>query len=119
MIKNIATSLLVVSCAGLIAGCADNNVDNVPYCSESEGGLCQPADFPFVTELGPFSDACTAADMPRCMGAASLTTTVFTQPQVGQVCMKGAVAGPDGYVWLIATVSRWNKGNNHIVDVFD
>jgi len=48
-----------------------------------------------------------------------LTTTVFTQPQVGQVCMKGAVAGPDGYVWLIATVSRWNKGNNHIVDVFD
>lgn len=97
-------------------GC-DSGPDRTPYCETGSKDICAPPGLPFVTSARTRSDACpTGGD---CASPLTLTTTVMTQPEPGKICMKGTVAGKNGFAWLILRVSEWNQAETQLVHVLD
>ena len=117
--KHLTNTIGAALCLlGLTAGCDSTPVDLMPYCATDKGVLCAPAGFPYVTQIGSRSDACPSGGQP-CDKPMSKTTATVSNPEPGKVCMKGTVAGREGFAWLIVKLDEWNKAMYHIVSPFD
>jgi hypothetical protein len=111
---------LALGLLGLATGCDDSAVSTEPYCKAVAGvNVCDPAEFPYVTELGTRSDACPDPGRGSCDAPLSETTAVLSTPEDGKVCLKGTVAGREGFAWLIVQVSKWTEARFNIVETLD
>ena len=118
--KDLGASIGATLCLlGLVTGC-DSTPTPTAYCASEHGVLCAPAGFPYVAAIGSRSDACPGgiADA-SCAKPLSKTTNIVSNPAPGKVCMKGTVAGREGFAWLIVQVDQWDKPYHHIVSVLD
>jgi hypothetical protein len=120
--RNLTTSATIgatLCLLSLTTGCGSTPVDLMPYCAADKGVLCEPAGFPYATAIGSRSDACPTLAGMSCDKPMSKTTATVSNPETGKVCMKGTVAGREGFAWLIVKFDEWNKEMYHIVSVLD
>jgi hypothetical protein len=116
MMKKIAMGF--VACAlSLTTGCDSANVDQTPFCSEANRSICAPPGFPLVNAAGFRSDACPSGG--DCAAPLTKTTASLSQPETGKLCMKGTVAGRDGFAWLLLQVDQRNMSFKDVVEVLD
>jgi hypothetical protein len=121
MTKEQSSVVVATSCLGLLlaASCGSDPDVAMPYCASGNGLLCEPAAMPFVVSAGTRSDACPGVVGTPCTMPMSQSTTALSQPEPGKICMKGVVAGPAGWAWLLLGVSKWDRTRTHIVGVLD
>lgn len=110
---------LLFASLGLASGCGSTPVDTVPYCATDSVNICEPPGFSYVSAAATRSDACPTPMKGPCGTPMSLTTATLTAPDTSKVCMKGSVAGREGFAWLLFHVARWNRAGTDIVTLMN
>jgi hypothetical protein len=80
-----------------------------------------PAGFPFVVEAGVVSDLCGAPASSCAAGRnppPGGTTATLTQPELGKLCFKGAVA-PGGYAFVVLIFTAYNEEEDKVLTTFN
>lgn len=94
-------------------------------CSSSSSSAppdeLDPVGFPFVVKAGAATDVCGAPASSCAAGRnppPGATIAILSQPEVGKVCLKGAVSLA-GYAFVVLIFTEYDEGETKVLKTFD